>query len=166
MPDLKPITPAGIPAALLKANRYRLLNDSSAAESICADILAIEPENAEAIVLFLLAITDQFPDAHPDALSRAREAAQQLRDPYKRAYYHGIICERWGMSLLHREIPRAAEMAYDWIVQAMHWFEQAEAMRPEGNDESILRWNTCVRLMQANPQIQPAPQEAYEPSFE
>jgi hypothetical protein len=166
MPELKPITRAGIPAALLKANRYRLLNDSAAAESICADILAIDPENAEATVTHVLAITDQFAESHVDTLARAREAVQSLRDPYKNAYYNGIICERWGKSLLERHIPRAAEMAYDWVAQAMQWFAKAEGMRPAGNDDSILRWNSCVRLMQRNAQLKPASAEAYEPSFE
>ena len=166
MPELKPITAAGIPAALLKANRYRLLNDSAAAESICDDILAIEPENAEATVAHVLAITDQFAESHTDSLSRARDAVQRLRDPYKNAYYNGIICERWGKALLQRHIPRAAEMAYDWIDQAMQWFAKAEAMRPAGNDESILRWNSCVRMLQHDPHIRPAAAEAYEPGFE
>jgi hypothetical protein len=166
MHQLKPITAAGIPAALMKANRYRLLNDSAAAESICDDILAIDPRNTEATIVHVLAITDQFAASHVDALARAREAVGQLQDPYKNAYYNGIICERWGKSLLQRHIPRAAEMAYDWIDQAMQWFAKAEAMRPAGNDESILRWNSCVRLLQRNAQLKPAPAEAYEPSFE
>ena len=166
MHALKPITAAGIPAALLKANRYRLLNDSAAAESICEDILAVEPRNTEAIVTHVLAITDQFAASHGDSLARAREAVHQLQDPYKNAYYNGIICERWGKSLLQRQIPRAAEMAYDWIDQAMQWFEKAEGTRPAGNDESILRWNSCVRLMHRNERLRPAPAEAYEPSFE
>lgn len=166
MHALKPITVAGIPAALLKANRYRLLNDSAAAESICDDILAVDPANAEATVTHVLAITDQFVESHADTLSRARDAVGRLQDPYKNAYYNGIICERWGKALLRRHIPRAAEMAYDWIDQAMHWFAKAEAIRPAGNDESILRWNSCVRLMQRNVQLRPAPAEAYEPGFE
>ncbi len=166
MRELKPITAEGIPAALLKANRYRLLNDSAAAESICADILAVDPGNTEATVAHVLAITDQFVQSHADTLSRAREAMQRLQDPYKNAYYNGIICERWGKALLQRHIPRAAEMAYDWIDQAMLWFAKAEGLRPAGNDESILRWNSCVRLMQRNTQLRPSLSEAYEPSFE
>lgn len=166
MTNLKPITQAGIAAALLKANRYRLLNDSAAAESICEDILAIDPTNSEAIVTHLLAITDQFGTSQPDALSRAREAAEQLADPYRSAYYNGIICERWAKSLLTRAIPRAAEMAYDWIAQAMQWFEKAEGLRPPGNDDAILRYNSCVRLLQRHPHVGPAAVEAYEPSFE
>ena len=58
--NLKPITHEGIPSALQKAERYRLLNDSAAAESICLDVLDVDPGNQEALVSLLLAITDQF----------------------------------------------------------------------------------------------------------
>ena len=69
---LKPITPEGIPAALEKAERYRLLNDSSAAESICLDVLEIDPSNQKALVSLLLAITDQFLEEMSDGVHRAR----------------------------------------------------------------------------------------------
>ncbi|MFN8570568.1 MAG: hypothetical protein U0132_00850 [Gemmatimonadaceae bacterium] len=166
MHELKPITMAGVPAALQKANRYRLLNDSAAAESICEDILAIDPGNVDAIVTHALAITDQFADGASDGVARARAAVTHLNEPYKNAYYNGIICERWGKALLNRRIPRAAEMAFDWISQAMDWFAKAERLRPAGNDEAILRWNSCVRMLHRHSQLRPADAEAYEPSFE
>ena len=50
----KPISRDAIPAALAKAERYRLLNEPGEAESICLDILQIEPANQEAIVTLLL----------------------------------------------------------------------------------------------------------------
>src|SRR5690349_3355567 len=58
--QLKPISKAGIPEALQKAERYRLLNEPHLAESICQDILDLEPENHKAVITKLLAITDQF----------------------------------------------------------------------------------------------------------
>ena len=91
--ELKPITREGVAAALQKAERYRLLNDSSAAESICLDILQVEPENQAALVTLLLSITDQFGEEQSDGVHRAR-GAPRLKDDYKRAYYAGIICER------------------------------------------------------------------------
>jgi hypothetical protein len=166
MHELQPITMAGIPAALQKANRYRLLNDSTAAESICEDILAIDPTNTEALITYALAITDQFQDGQSDSLARSRAAVDRLTEPYKNAYYNGIICERWGKALLNRRIPRAAEMAFDWIAQAMDWFAKAQGIRPAGNDEAILRWNSCVRMLRRHAQLRPADAEAYEPSFE
>jgi hypothetical protein len=163
MPSIKPITTAGIPAALQKAQRYRVLNDSSAAESICLDVLALDPQHAEALVTYVLAITDQFAQTHGAGLAQAHEAVARLTDPYKNAYYNGIICERWANSIVQRGLPRAGSMAYDWIARALHYYEQAERIRPAGNDEAILRWNTCVRMLDRDSSLKPAEAEAAEP---
>ena len=45
MTTLKRISPTGVERALEKAERYRLLNEPWDAESICEDILDIEPQN-------------------------------------------------------------------------------------------------------------------------
>ena len=164
MPSLKPISTAGIPAALHKAERYRLLNDSSAAESICLDILAVDAENQAALVTLLLSLTDQFADEASDATRRAMEVVAQLRDEYRRAYYAGIICERRAKAQLRRGGMGADDIAADWLRKAMRWYEQAEAQRPAGNDESILRWNTCVRLLGRHEHADSA--SAYEPAFD
>src|SRR5437867_10428018 len=131
--QLKPITREGIPAALQKAERYRLLNDSSAAESICLDILEIEPDNQQALITLLLSITDQFLDDPRDAVKEARDVLARLKDDYKRAYYAGIISERKAKALLHRGGLGAEAVAHDWFRDAMRWYEQAEAIRPQGN---------------------------------
>lgn len=145
--NLKPITHEGIPAALQKAERYRLLNDSSAAESICLDVLEIDPANQDALIYLLLSITDQFTDDLAEGVRRAREVLPRLTDEYERVYYAGIICERRARAQLHRGTLGASDVATAWFRQAMQWYEQAEGMRPAGNDEAILRWNTCVRML-------------------
>ena len=145
--QLKPITHEGIPSALQKAERYRLLNDSSAAESICLDVLEIDPTNQEALVSLLLAITDQFLEEMSDGVRRAREVLPRLIDEYERVYYAGIICERRARAQLHRGALGSAEVASAGFREAMRWYEKAESMRPAGNDEAILRWNTCVRML-------------------
>jgi hypothetical protein len=145
--ELKPITREGIPAALQKAERYRLLNDSSAAESICLDVLEIDAANQQALVTLLLSITDQFGEELSEGVRRARDVLPRLTDEYKRAYYAGIICERRGRAQLHRNALGSADVAADWFQEAMRWYEKAEAIRPSGNDEAILRWNTCVRML-------------------
>ena len=43
--EFKRITPEAVPAALSKAERYRLLNEPREAESICRDVLLVDPEN-------------------------------------------------------------------------------------------------------------------------
>jgi tetratricopeptide (TPR) repeat protein len=144
---LKPITAAAIPAALEKAERYRLLNDAAAAESICLDVLEIDPTNQDALVSLLLSITDQFPDELTDSVRRARDVVPRLTDEYKRAYYTGIIHERRAKAILHRGALGAADVAAGVFREAMSWYERAEAIRSAGDDESILRWNTCARLI-------------------
>ena len=166
MTQLKPITVAGVPAALQKAERYRLLNDSPAAESICLDILAVDAKNQSAIITLVLAITDQFEGAESaDALRRAQELLPRIDDNYKRAYYDGIVYERRAKAQLHRVLPGAAAMAADWYHRAMESYERAEKLRPAGNDEAILRWNTCVRMLGKHEPVA-ATREEYEPALD
>jgi len=161
--ELKPITREGIPAALQKAERYRLLNDSSAAESICLDVLEIDAANQQALVTLLLSITDQFGEELSEGVRRARDVLPRLTDEYKRAYYAGIICERRGRAQLHRNALGSADVAADWFQEAMRWYEKAEAIRPAGNDEAILRWNTCVRMLGRH--VGARHQAEYEPAL-
>ena len=162
--NLKPITKEGVSAALQKAERYRLLNDSSAAESICLDILKIEAENQQALVMLLLSVTDQLVDDSGDGVKRARDVLPRLKDDYKRAYYSGIISERKAKALLHGGAMGADEVAHDWLRDAMRWFEKAEAIRPAGNDESILRWNSCARMLDKHAPKRPT-REEFEPAL-
>ena len=164
MPQLKPITAAGVAAALHKAERYRLLNDSAAAESICLDILDVEPENQAALVTLLLAITDQFGDELSDGARRAQAVLPRLADEYKRAYYAGIVLERRAKARLHRSGPGSEEVASEWFHEAMAWYEKAEALRPPGNDEAILRWNTCARMLVRYDRVSRPPE--YEAALE
>jgi hypothetical protein len=48
----------------------------------------------------------------------------------------------------------------------MSWYEKAESIRPAGNDDSILRWNTCARLISSHAQVAPHIETAYEPALE
>ena len=163
--SLKPITKEGIPAALQKAERYRLLNDSSAAESICLDVLEIDPNNQDATIALLLSITDQFIEGElADGVTRARAVLPRIRDEYKRNYYAGIISERRGKAHLHHGALGSADVASESFRDAMTWYEKAERMRPPGNDEAILRWNTCVRMLGRH-ELVPA-DHVYEPALE
>jgi hypothetical protein len=162
----KPITKDGVPAALQKAERYRVINDPTSAESICLDVLTVSPENQSALVTLLLAITDQFGPAPMEGVRRAREVLPRLQDEYKRAYYAGIICERCAKAQLRAGAPRSGEMAYGWLREAMGWYEKAESRRPPGNDEAILRWNTCGRLLARHPHLKPGTEEPVPLSLE
>jgi hypothetical protein len=159
MPDLKPISKESVPLALQKAERYRLINDPSSAESICLDVLTVDPDHQQALVTLLLAITDQFDEAPVEGVRRAREVLPRLHDQYKRAYYGGIICERCAKAQLRSGGPRSGEMAYRWLTEAMSHYERAESERPAGHDEAILRWNTCERLLGRNPRLRPVAED-------
>jgi hypothetical protein len=160
MPDLKPISREAIPAALAKVERYRLLNEPEQAESICQDILRADPENQPALVALILALTDQFAGVAA-RVSEAQELLSRLRGEYERAYYTGIVCERRARALLQQG--GSGFIAYDWIRDAMKCYEKAEAIRPPGNDDAVLRWNTCQRFLIRHPHLEPAPEEQAEP---
>lgn len=164
--ELKPISREGVAAALRKAERYRIINDPSSAESICHDVLTVDPGNQEAVVTLLLAITDQFAGGPTEGVRRAQELLSRLDDEYDRAYYAGIICERCAKAQLRSDTPSSGEMAYHWLREAMGWYEKAEARRPPGNDESILRWNTCVRLLARHEHLRPRTEEPVELGLE
>jgi tetratricopeptide (TPR) repeat protein len=158
---LKRLSEDAIPAALEKALRYRLLNEPHEAESICQDVLNVDPKNQEALVVLLLALTDTFGEGHAAGARQAQEVLTRLEDPYERAYYAGIICERQAKARLLQGHPGASHDAYEFLNEAMEWFEKAEALRPPNNDDALLRWNTCARMIMTN-RLTPRLQEPVE----
>ena len=163
--DLKPLSSAAIPAALEKATRYRLLNEPGEAESVCHDVLRTDPDNQEALVTLLLALSDRFGKGYAVGMLEAGEVLARLRDPYERAYYQGILCERRGKAQLHRGGPGSSFEAYDYLREAMESYEKAEAIRPAGNDEALLRWNACARIIMQN-KLEPRTEERMEMQLE
>jgi hypothetical protein len=144
---LKSISKAGIPEAVSKAELYRFLNEPGEAESICRDILAVESDHQVAMRLLALAITDQFAGGPADRHAEAESIFQRLRDPYERLYYTGIVHERRAKALLRSGArPHTVVILFE---EAMNCFEHAEKIRPVGNDDAILRWNRCVRVLQS-----------------
>jgi hypothetical protein len=163
---LKPISRESIPRAIQKAERYRLINQSWAAESICRDILEIDPANQQVLVMLVLALTDQLAEGHGHAMLHVNEILPTITDPYQRAYYTGIASERSAQAYLSRGVMGSGAMAYDAFREAMAWYEKAEAIRPPGNDDAILRWNTCARVLSGNSQLSPPVETGYEPALE
>jgi hypothetical protein len=164
--ELKPLHRAAIPAALEKAEHLRTLNEAREAESICLDILRVEPDHQKALVTLLLALTDQFGRKLTGKVKEARAVLPRLTDPYSRDYYEGIICERRAKAHHKSGEPGSAHVAYHWFREAMACFERAEAIRPPDNDEAALRWNTCARILTRNPDLQPAPANPVESMLE
>jgi hypothetical protein len=159
---LKPIHEDSIDSALAKAERYRLLNEPQEAESICRDILDIDPTNREARVSLILALTDELPD-NPAAFTQAIEAIPVLESSYDRAYYSGIAWERRAKAGISAGGPGSSNYIYDWVVKALRLFEEAERVRPAGNDDAILRWNACVRFLQSHKDLGPKTEDEPEP---
>ena len=144
--ELKKIDKSGVSHALDKAERYRLLNDPAQAESICLDVLAVDPDNQQALRALILSLTDQFADGGAARASEARARVKQLADDYERAYYTGIVYERETRAYLGRNnVVRSA--AYDGFRHAMEHYERAETVDHLRVD-AILRWNSCVRAIE------------------
>lgn len=151
---LKPLHAETVGRALAKAERYRLLNEPEEAESICLDILEVDPRNQTARVALLLSLSDQFLE-DPQAYNRARDVLGSLAGEYDRAYYAGIIAERRAKA----QVTRRGAGAYEWLMDAMKCFERAEALRPAGNDDALVRWNACVRFLERHPELRPIEEE-------
>jgi hypothetical protein len=160
--ELKILSPEAVPRALAKAERYRLLNEPGEAESICLDALEVGPTNQEAITMLLLAITDQF-DTDPTRVSDAWKTLDRLTTEYERAYYSGIIHERRAKASLKHAKPRSGPRAYEWLREAMVYYERAETLRPPNNDDALLRWNACARLIMSDQHLVPMSEEPREP---
>lgn len=160
--ELKPLSVQAVESAIAKAERYRLLNEPAEAESICRDILEIDVDNQPALRILTLALTDRILTER-DAFQEALTAAGRLTDAYDRVYYAGIAWERRAKSR-HEQGGRGCQPAvHDWIHRAMECYSQAEQLRAAGNDDSLLRWNTCVRFLRKYPQYAEAEPEISEP---
>ncbi len=166
MYTLKTLSKAAIPGALEKAERYRLLNEPLEAESICRDVLAVEPGNHQALIILLLALTDTFKQHLNTAFDQAHEVLERLSDQYCKAYYGGIICERRAKIHLERGGPGSGRLAYEWFHKAMKLYQTALNSCSPGNQDALLRWNTCARIIMRNPDVAPGEAEAGEQMLE
>lgn len=149
---LKSISPSSIGAAIAKAERYRFLNEPEEAESICRDVLAVDPFNQMAQRVLGLSITDQFSGGAKDRFNEAAAIFSALEEEYARSYYTGILHERHAKAQLRAGRPAQAISAE--LEEAMRHFENAERLRGRANDEAILRWNRCARLLETMPRPQ------------
>jgi hypothetical protein len=148
---LKTISTSGINEAISKIQLYRFLNEPEEAESICHDVLAADAENQFALRQLGLAITDQFTGHPTDRHGESESAFQRLTDLYERLYYLGLLLERRAKAQMRAGVPARAWIPL--INSAMRDFEEAEKIRPAGNDDAILRWNRCVRILQSLPHV-------------
>ena len=146
--DLKPLSKDAIPKAIDRAKQYRQLNQPWHAESICRDVLAVDPDHQQNLIILFLAITDQFSnEKHGKSMRDAEEIIDLLRDGYQKDYARGIVFERQAMAAIRRGGPRANYIAYYHILKALDNYEKSGKSHPDKNEESVLRYNTCVRMI-------------------
>ena len=144
---LHDIHTGAIESALEKATQYRSLLEPEIAESICLDILHIDANNQQALVIYILALTDQLNQAEKQSQIKAiLRAIDKLEDEYQRYYYTGLLSERRARFLITQ--PMSHSFAYDYFYEALESYQKASEIRPEQNDEAILRWNSCIRTIQ------------------
>jgi hypothetical protein len=156
MIELKKIGKDAIPGALKKAVHYRTLKEPYEAESICQDILAADPQNQDALILLLLSLTDKFAHDLDPSFSKAQELIAQLSDRYCKYYYQGIIFERRAKVHLQRNVPGSGQVAYEWLAKAMKAYAQGLTICDPNNQDALLRWNTCARIINDNPHVKPS----------
>ena len=158
MREIKKISKKSIPHALKKAERYRLIEDPGQAESICLDILEVDPSNHEARIMLILALSDQLKyrmEAYPEAKARIAD----LEDEYERAYYTGVLRERRARVHYRSGATGSYFVAYEWFTRALDSFAEAETLRPEGNEDALFRWNAVARTLNRSKSLQPAPHD-------
>ena len=167
MPNLRPLNASMVATALSRAREYRERAEPTQAESACLDVLECDPGNQEALVILLLALTDQFAHSTPPDLGRVRALIPKIEGEYHRFFYSGLIAERRAVALVTSTRVRGSGfLAYDLLRSAMEFYEQAEQVAAEGDPEAMLRWNACVRILERNPRIQPDPNAHAEHSIE
>ena len=153
MVELKTLKPEAVPSALDMAKRYRMLNEPDGAESICLDILAVAPDNQEALIVLLLAVTDKFSDSGLNpCFEQAREIVTRLDSAYCKSYYTGIVFERRAKFHFNQGGPGSGTVAYDWFAKAMKSYGEALAGCDPHNQDAVLRWNACARFINSHPE--------------
>jgi hypothetical protein len=153
--ELKIINREAVPSALEMAKRYRLLHEPQETESICLDILEVEPDNQEALITMLLALTDNFTTEMNPSFDKARELVNKLNSQYCKAYYSGIIYEQRAKAHLTKGSPGSGQVAYTWFSKALESYGIALNSCDPDNQDAVLRWNSCARLINGRSDIKP-----------
>jgi len=150
--ELKRLPASSLQAAVAKAAHYRDLNQPEEAESICHDVLSVDPAHPDALKILGLALTDRFATGHVGLLEEAVRVFEHLPDAYQRTYHLGVAWERAAKAHLERHEIHSAAAAFE---NALKFFEEAEGLRPDLPDP-LLRWNRCIRLVSTNARLREA----------
>lgn len=138
---------SAVKKALKKAKQYRSLLEPEIAESICLDILNIDPENQDVLIVYILALLDQISRTENQThIKTIERTIDNLTSQYQRYYYLGLLSERRARHLLTQAMSRS--FSYDYFIEALTSYQQAIELCPQKNDEAILRWNSCIRTVE------------------
>ncbi len=133
--------------ALEKARQYRSLLEPEIAESICLDVLKVDPDNQDVLIVYMLALLDQISrNENQTQIKTIDGTIDKLTSQYQRYYYSGLLNERRARHLLTQAMSHS--FAYDYFIEALKFYQQAIERCPEKNDEAILRWNSCIRTIE------------------
>ncbi|HIC40565.1 MAG TPA: hypothetical protein EYO74_04090 [Piscirickettsiaceae bacterium] len=136
-----------ISTVLDKARQYRSLREPDLAISICIDVFAVDADNQDALVIYILALTDQYSHQHGKLQpKKVTEAIARLTSEFHKIYYTGIFLERKARSLLKN--PMSESFAYEGLMEAIAKYEMAEKMAPKHCADPILRYNSCLRTIE------------------
>ncbi len=119
----------------------------------------MEPDDQETLITLLLTLCDQFGVEGGAKTAAAMELVPRMGGEYERLYYSGIVSERTAFAQLARATHASGHIAYDWFMRAMSHYEKAAELRPPGNDDPILRWNTCARVINTHADVHPGHDE-------
>jgi len=131
---------------LERAKQYRSLLQPDMAISICMDIFAVDKNNQDALVIYILALTDQLSQSESKVhQKKITDSIKRLDSKFLQHYYSGIFFERQARSLLKHSMSRS--FAYEAFIEAIAEFEIAEKKAPEHCADPILRYNSCIRTI-------------------
>jgi tetratricopeptide (TPR) repeat protein len=161
--ELKRLADKNLDAAIGLAAHYRNLNEPEQAESICRDVLAVAPENVEALRTLGLALTDRFPSAWMTLFDEACATFRKLPSQYERTYYLGIAWERYALAQATAGRCRNAINAFE---DAMEHFEKAQELAAKDDPSPILHYNRCVRAVTGSAELLREAEASDEPKYE
>jgi tetratricopeptide (TPR) repeat protein len=150
---LKKLPSGDLAYAVKKAMLYRELSQPEEAESMCKDVLEVDPKHQDALRVLGLALTDRFKEVAVGLFEEAMHVFARLENEYDRVYHEGVAWERLGKAHLERGEGHGALGALE---HAIEHYERAEKIAPPGDPDPILRFNRCVRLLQSHPLLKEA----------
>jgi tetratricopeptide (TPR) repeat protein len=161
--ELKKLADKNLDKAIALAQHYRDLNQPEDAESVCRDVLAVAPENIEALRTLGLALTDQFPTAWMSIFEEACALFKKLPTEFERAYYVGVAWERYAKAQLEAGRAHNAIHAFE---EALARFDEAASLAAKDDPAPILHYNRCVRALTTNPELMRASHVPHQPEYE